>query len=85
MGTGLYNPVKYCGSPYSNIGLCTFLVSKCKRLIHGAIPSLNLPVKSVPVPPVQPRRELVRQQIDVPVPVVCHNLTHLKKRYCHLL
>ena len=61
------------------------MVSKRKRLIRGAIPSLNLPIKSVPVPPVQLRRELVRQQIDVPVPVVYHNLEHLKKKILPLV
>ena len=39
---------RYCKSPYFNLGL-----------LGGAIPSLNLPVKSVPALPVQPRRELV--------------------------
>ena len=57
----------------------TFLVSKRKRLIRGAIPSLNLPVKSVPVLPAQPRRELVRQ-VDVPVPAVYRNLEQFKKK-----
>ena len=48
-----------------------FSVSTRKILAHGAIFSLNLPVKSIPPPaPVARRREIARQQIDVSVPVV---------------
>ena len=79
------SPFELSISAYSNLGLFTSLVSKRKRLIRGAIPSLNLPVKSVPVPPVQPRRELVRQQIGLPVPVVYRNLEHFKKKILSLV
>ena len=41
-------------------------------------------MKSVPVLPVQPRRELVRQ-IDVPVPVVYRNLEQFKKKILPLV
>ena len=42
-------------------------------------------MKSVPVLPLQPRRELVRQQIDVPVPVVYRNLEQFKKKILPLV
>lgn len=45
----------------------TFLVSTRKRLVRGAVPTLNLPVKSVTPTPVTPRREPVRQEIGMPV------------------
>ena len=40
-----------------------------------------MPVKSIPPPPpVAPRRELARQQIDVPVPVVYRNFKHFQQK-----
>ena len=42
-------------------------------------------MKSVPPPPVAPRRELVRQQIDLPVPVVYRNFEHFKQKVLSLV
>jgi hypothetical protein len=55
-----------------------FLASTRKRLVPGAVPSLNLPVKSTPTSATTTRRELVRHQLDKPV--VYHNLESFKKR-----
>ena len=52
--------------------------SSRKRLVPGAVPSLELPVKSVPTAPVKTRRELVRHELGEPV--VYHNLAGFKKR-----
>ena len=69
-----------CGVHHSS-SFCIFSVSRRKILARGAIQSLNLPVKSIPPPPpVTPRRELVRQQIDVPVPVVYRNIKHFQQK-----
>ena len=42
-------------------------------------------MKSVPPPPVAPRHELVRQQVDLPVPVVYRNLEHFKQKVLSLV
>ena len=55
-----------------------FLASIRKRLLPGAVPSLNLPVKSIPSSATTTRRELVRQELGKPV--VYHNLESFKKR-----
>ena len=55
-----------------------FLASTRKRLVPGAVPSLNLPVKSTTTSATTTRRELVRHQLDKPV--VYHNLESFKKR-----
>ena len=55
-----------------------FLASIRKRLLPGAVPSLNLPVKSIPSSATTTRRELVRKELGKPV--VYHNLESLIKR-----
>ena len=68
-------------SNFLTVSVFIFSVSTRKILAHGAIPSSNLPVKSIPPPaPVAPRREIARQQIDVSVPVVS---VPVNKGYCH--
>ncbi len=58
----------------------SFVVSSCKRLVRGAIPTLNLPVKSIPATPVTPRRKVIRQPINLPVPVIYQNLDQFKRK-----
>ena len=66
-----------------------FLASTRKRLVPGAVPSLNLPVtgavpslnlpvKTTTTSATTTQRELVRHQLDKPV--VYHNLESFKKR-----
>ena len=51
--------------------LCPFCYSgKSKRLVVGSIPTQNLPVKSISPSPLTTRRELVRPELAVNVPVV---------------
>ncbi len=47
----------------NELWFCFGLVPTCKRLVPGAIPSINLPEKSIPsTSTTAPRRELVRQE-----------------------
>ncbi len=55
------------------------LLPTCKRLVAGAVPTLNLPEKSIPpTTSSAPRRELVRQELK-PKPQYS-NLEDLKKK-----
>ncbi len=59
----------------------SFVVSSRKRLVRGAIPTLNLPVKSIAAtPPVTPRHKVIRQPINLPVPVIYQNLDQFKRK-----
>lgn len=58
------------------------LASTRKRLVPGAVPTLNLPVKSIPTSTTTARRELVRHELDKPI--VYHNLDNFKKRVLSL-
>ena len=56
-----------------------FAASSRKRLVLGAVPSLELAIKSVPAAPVKTRREIVRHELGKPV--VYHNLASSKKQF----
>jgi hypothetical protein len=56
----------------------SFTAGKRKRLVVGAIPTLNLPVKTISPSPVTTRRELVRPELAVAVPVVYRNIGHFR-------
>ena len=58
----------------------SFTAGKRKRLVVGAIPTLNLPVKTISPSPVTTRRELVRPELAVAVPVVYRNIEHFRKK-----
>lgn len=57
-----------------------FPAGQRKRLVVAAIPTLNLPIKSISPSPSTSRRELVRAEIVVPVPIIYRNLAHFKQR-----
>lgn len=59
-----------------------FSVSKLKRLVSGAVPSLNLPIKTIPPTTEAPRRDIVRHKIDMPI--VYQNLEDFKKKIFRL-
>ena len=58
----------------------SFTGGKRKRLVVGAVPTQNLPVKSISPSPVTTRRELVRSELPVAVPVVYRIIELFRKR-----